>query len=520
MNLLDDKTWALLQEGRTKGVFQLESNLGKSWAKKVSPSSIEELSALIAIIRPGSLHAMMDGKSLSQHFVDRKNGKDTTVYLHPSLEPILKNTYGVLVYQEQAMRIAQDLAGFDLIEADDLRKAIGKKKADLMAKIKVKFLDGCEKNKVVTRDEGDEIFGWIEKSARYSFNKSHSVSYAFNSFTSAYYKANHPIEFFVSYLRHSKDSPKPHQEVYELVADAKMHGINCSMCRINNWVEDYSRSGDNILFGVKSVKGMGNIYGDKTCRAIVDGSAELGKPPGKLTWLEILLFVSSKCTKSGFDPLCSVGFFTTKETGVNRNTAQFQYDTFRVLNKNELAWAIEQYPKRKWKTLKDCLVDLAPTKKEGGGTNTVSRENKIKNEIHFLDNPPYELVDDPQWVIESEIALLGCPISMSKLETSETVFTSNSSCKEIVDGKFGSNISVAGNVYRVNHHKTKKGKSAGELMSFLTIEDETGTLDSVIVFPKVREQYSWLLYEGNNLLFHGEVKRGEGSLLVDKIHEI
>lgn len=520
MKFNDEATWQLLKEGRTKGVFQLESNLGKSWAKKVAPNNIEELSALISVLRPGCLNAMFDGKSMSQHFADRKSGKDETVYLHPSLEPILKTTYGVLVYQEQAMRIAQELAGFNLIEADDLRKAIGKKKADLMTQIKVKFLEGCEKCKIVTREEGEEIFGWVEKSARYSFNKSHGVSYAFNSYESAYDKANYPIEFFVSYLRHAKDAPKPHQEVYELVADAKMHGIACSMCRINNYVDDYSRSGNNILFGVKSVKGMGNIYGTNTCNAIREGSKELGKEPGNMSWIEILLYIASKCSKSGFDPLCSVGFFTTKKTGVNRTRAQFEYDTFRRINKNEVAWAIEQYPKKKWKTLTDCLTDLAPTKKNGGGTNTVGREHKLKNEIHFLKNPPFELVDDPQWVIESEIAMLGCPLSMSKIETSETVFTSNSSCKEIVDGKFGSNISVAGNVYRVNNHKTKKGKSAGEMMSFLTIEDESGSLDSVIIFPKVRKQYSWLLYEGNNLLFHGEVKRGEGSLLVDKIHEI
>ena len=466
------------------------------------------------------LNAMFDGKSMSQHFVDRKSGKDETKFLHPSLEPILKQTYGVLVYQEQAMRIAQELAGFDLIEADDLRKAIGKKKADLMALIKVKFIAGCKETKIVSEDEGAVIFGWIEKSARYSFNKSHSVSYAFNSFTSAHYKANYPIEFFVSYLRHAKDSPKPHQEVYELVSDAKMHGINSSMCKIDNHVEDYSRSGDHILFGVKSVKGMGNIVGTQTCQALIDGPAELGKDLKNMTWLEILLYIATKCSKTGFEPLCSVGFFNTTKTRVNRNTAQFEYDTFRILNKNELAWAIEQYPTKKWKTLKDCLVDLAPTKKQGGGTNTVGREKKLLNEIHFLDNPPYELVDDPQWVVESEINLLGCPLSMSKLETSETVFTSNSSCKEIVDGKHGKNISVAGNVYRASHHKTKKGKSAGELMSFLTIEDESGSLESVVIFPKVRKQYSFLLYEGNNLLFHGEVKRGEGSLLVEKIHEI
>ena len=121
---------ALFAEGKTKGIFQLESNLGKAWAKKLAPSNIEELSALIAIIRPGCLKAYVDGKSMTQHFIDRKHGREDVTYLHESLEEILAPTYGVLVYQEQSMRIAQKIAGFDLQEADELRKAIGKKKAD------------------------------------------------------------------------------------------------------------------------------------------------------------------------------------------------------------------------------------------------------------------------------------------------------------------------------------------------------------------------------------------------------
>lgn len=167
----DDKTWELFAEGKTKGVFQLESNLGKTWSKRLAPRNIEELAALISIIRPGSLNAKIDGKQVTQIYVDRKHGRDPVVYLHESLEEILSSTYGVIVYQEQAMLIAQKLAGFDLKEADVLRKAIGKKKADLMAETKTKFMEGCKKTQIVDQDTASEIFGWIEKSARYSFNK-------------------------------------------------------------------------------------------------------------------------------------------------------------------------------------------------------------------------------------------------------------------------------------------------------------------------------------------------------------
>ena len=205
----DEKTWGLFKDGRTKGVFQLESNLGKSWSKKLAPSNLEELAALIALIRPGCLKAISDGKSMTQHYADRKSKKDDVVYLHESLEDILKPTYGVLVYQEQSMRIAQKLAGFDLREADKLRKAIGKKKADLMAKVKEDFLAGCEIAGVVDHDTALEIFSWIEKSSRYSFNKSHAVAYAMNSYWSAWYKANHTKEFFLSYF-FGGDGVRPH----------------------------------------------------------------------------------------------------------------------------------------------------------------------------------------------------------------------------------------------------------------------------------------------------------------------
>ncbi|NDB84411.1 MAG: hypothetical protein EB127_17160 [Alphaproteobacteria bacterium] len=153
----DKATWQLFAEGKTKGIFQLESNLGKSWAKKLAPTNIEELSALIAIIRPGTLKAYVDGKSMTQHYVDRKHGREEVTYLHPALEDILKTTYGVLVYQEQSMRIAEKIAGFNLQEADVLRKAIGKKKADLMNEVKKSFIAGAERVGIVTKEEAEQI---------------------------------------------------------------------------------------------------------------------------------------------------------------------------------------------------------------------------------------------------------------------------------------------------------------------------------------------------------------------------
>lgn len=158
------KVWRLFASGRTNGVFQLETKLGQEWAAKVKPQNIEEISTLISLIRPGTLES-----GLSEKYVDIKFGKEQISYLHPSLEPILSKTNGVMVYQEQLLQIATALAQFNLEDADALRTAVGKKNVELMGKLKPKFINGCLKNKI-TADIAEEIFSWIEKSQRYSFN--------------------------------------------------------------------------------------------------------------------------------------------------------------------------------------------------------------------------------------------------------------------------------------------------------------------------------------------------------------
>ena len=214
------KTWDLISDGNTKGVFQLESRLGQSMAKKLKPENIEQLSALISIMRPGCLEAIRDGKSVSNHYIDKKNGLESIDYFHPSLEPILKNTYGEMVYQEQAMEITKTIAGFDLQEADMLRKAIGKKKPEEMAKVKNRFILGSQNVGILNPEQAEELFSWIEKSQRYSFNKSHAISYAINAYLSAYTKAHFPKVFFASYLRFAKDKIDPQAEIKELVQNA------------------------------------------------------------------------------------------------------------------------------------------------------------------------------------------------------------------------------------------------------------------------------------------------------------
>ena len=512
-------TWRLFHEGKTKGVFQLESNLGKSWSKKLKPSNLEELSALIALIRPGCLKAISDGKSMTQRYIDRKRGVEEVTYLDPALEDILKPTYGVLVYQEQSMRIAQKIAGFNLQEADVLRKAIGKKKASLMAEVKESFLGGSASKGLVTKEVAEEIFSWIEKSSRYSFNKSHAVAYAMCSYWSAFYKVKFTKEFFLSYLFYANEKQNPHEEIYELISDAKLFDLEARTPNITNFTEKFSIRKNKIYFGVKDVKSLTGKNGDKAILAVPEAEKETGKSIKNFSWVEILLFLAPKINATSFKALASVGFFRGFKDNITRNKALYDYEILRMLTKAEMRWLVENYPKKRWKDLSSCLVDLAPTKKEGGGTSKIDRKQIVENEIQLLNNPPYDLSDDPSWVIDQEVKFLGCPVSLSKIEAADTS-AANTTCKEILDGKKGQNLCVAANIKRVSDYKIKKGESKGQLMSFLTIEDETCSLDSVIVFPKSKEKHKYILYEGNNLILCGTVSSNDNSFIVNQIYEI
>lgn len=514
----DEKTWRLFADGKTKGIFQLESNLGRSWSKKLAPENIEELAALIALIRPGCLKAIIDGKSMTQKFIDRKHKHEEVSYLHDSLEDILKPTYGVLVYQEQSMRIAQKLAGFDLKKADDLRKAIGKKNAELMSSIRNDFIKGCKKTGIVDENTATEIFGWIEKSSRYSFNKSHAVAYAVNSYWSAWYKANHTKEFFLSYLYHANEKQDPHQEIYELVNEAKLFDIEVKIPKINNFTEKFSISNGDIYFGVKDIKSLTGVTGDKLIHNITETSKEINKKPSEFTWIDILIYLSPKIPSTAFRALASIGFFSTKQTMMTRNKALYEYLVFKELTKAEIDWVIKNYPTKGWTNLMDCFMDLAPTKKSGGGTSKEQRSQTIYNEVDMLKNPPYDLSDDPAWIIEQENKFLGCPVSLAKIESSDTS-SANTSCVDIINGKVGKNICIAANINRINTHKIKKGKSTGKMMAFLTIEDASCILDNVVIFAEAREKYQYILFENNNVLLCGEVEKN-GSFVIQTVHEI
>lgn len=166
-----DETWKAISTGFTKGIFQLESELGKNWSREISPDNLDDLGAISALIRPGCLASYIDGKNLTQHFADRKAGNEPIAKFHDTVDNVLLDTYGILTYQEQAMRLVQEVALFSEQEADALRKAIGKKLPEEMAKVKKLFLEKAKSAGIISDAQAIEIFDWIEKSQRYSFNK-------------------------------------------------------------------------------------------------------------------------------------------------------------------------------------------------------------------------------------------------------------------------------------------------------------------------------------------------------------
>ena len=502
LNLDCQRTWELISEGNTKGCFQLESRLGQMMARKLKPENMEQLSGLISILRPGCLEAYRDGKSVSNHYIDKKNGSESIDFFHPALEESLKSTYSEMVYQEQAMQISQKIAGFDLQEADMLRKAIGKKKPEEMAKVKKKFIEGAKKVKIVDESEAEEIFGWIEKSQRYSFNKSHAISYAINAYMSAYAKAHFPRIFFASYLRFAKDKIDPQQEIKELVRNATEMDIIVSIPDIRYLNEFFILKNKIIYFGLTDIKGVGQSVFKKILsltKAIDLKTA---------TWLQILTQLLLNINSTASKALISAGALDYLKK--NRTEMLFEYDICSSLTKKELQLLMEIISENNPKNLKEALGSMLLIKKV-----TKNRQPNIQALIQSIDKPPYSLLDKIEWLSDSENSLLGTAITCSKLDTYDTSM-SNCNCKTFKTTFIKENIVLAAEISNINITKTKNGKNPGQEMAFLTIEDQYGVLDSVVFFPEQLAKYKHHLFVENILVFVGNKSKTKDGLIVEK----
>lgn len=246
----DKKTYELLASGESIACFQLESQGMRQLLKDMQVERLEDIVDCIALYRPGVLSVGMHNE-----YVKNKFNPDSIKYIHPSMKTVLAPTRGIMIYQEQAMLLANQLAGFSMAEADKLRKAIGKKKADLMAKLKVQFVKGCYEVTNIPNETAEEIWHLIEVMASYSFNKSHSVAYAFISVDTAYLKANYPIEYMCAAIALAAQAKSPKVPLY--IEEAKRMGIKVVAPDINLSEVDFDIKNDNIIFGLRAIRDVG-----------------------------------------------------------------------------------------------------------------------------------------------------------------------------------------------------------------------------------------------------------------------
>ena len=259
----DEKTFKLFSKGMTTGVFQFESGAMREHLKNLKPTSIKDLSAMNALYRPGPMEFI-------DSFIKRKHGKEKVTYLHNILEPILSETYGIIVYQEQVIKLANQVAGMSLAEADILRRAMGKKDLKAMAEQRAKFIKGAKEANNISEKIASEIFDNIDKFANYGFNKSHAVAYSYVAYQTAYLKANFLPEFLASNLTHEFGNS---DKVSMLLDECRKLKVEVLPPDVNKPSVDFNVDGDKIIFGMKAIKNVGT----PAVEALKKSREELGR---------------------------------------------------------------------------------------------------------------------------------------------------------------------------------------------------------------------------------------------------
>lgn len=464
---LDDQpTFELLQKAETTAVFQLESRGMKDLIKRLKPSNFEDIVALVALFRPGPL-----GSGMVDDFIARKHGKQKVEYPHPDLKPILETTYGTILYQEQVMLIPQVLAGFTLGGADLLRRAMGKKKAEEMAKQRAFFVDGAKKNNVDEKLAG-EIFDTMEEFAKYGFNKSHSAAYALVSYQTAWLKAHHPAGFMAAVLSadmHNTD------KVVTLIDECRRMkltivppDVNYSQFKFT--VDDRGR----IIYGLGAIKGLGEGPIEAILEARNSGAA----------FKDLFEFCRridmKKLNRRSLEALIRAG--ALDELGPDRATL--------MASLTEATKFAEQESKNQDIGIVDLFGAI---------------EEETQADPEWVKVKPWS--DDERLNGEKDtlgLYLTGHPIDQYEQEISHFVTS------RIVDVKPGnskeSRSIVAGLVIANRVMKNKRG----DKMAFLTLDDKSGRLE-ISVFSDTYEEYREHLVKDAVLVVEGDVSLDEYS---------
>lgn len=492
----DYKTWELLATGKTAGIFQLDNeNLGGRFSRKVQPKCINDIAAITTIIRPGTLNAEMeDGESAAIHYERRHRGVEKPDSFHELLDVILQDTQQIILYQEQTINIAKELAGFNGAQAMKLMKGIGKKKADLIMALEKDFVDGCVKNGIKDMD-AQKIFDVIKKSARYSFNKSHAVAYSEITYCDAYAKANDTILFYVATLRMARHKSNSKVQIKKLVKEAETLDITCRPPRLENCYVDFTANKGQIYFGISNIKGIG----EKNAQAIVDMA------PGPDTWYGCL-FQALPAGKTVVQNCILAGVFAKYKVPVRRQKDDL--NNLMLLSVGEKKYAIEQHIN--FDNFADLLRHVKAVK------TTTKRQDTLDSIIKLMDKPPEELKDNLRDTTQNEVAMFGCTISYDNIDTVHA--SGNCSVNDYNEGKDMKLYQMVVEVERVKTHEITKGVSQGKLMAFVSVFDHSGKMD-VTLFDTAYDEFGGLLYEGSTILIKGR-KGKKKSLIVNEILQV
>ncbi len=455
----DDKTFDLLKSCATTAVFQLESRGMKDLIRRLQPDSFEDITALVALFRPGPLQSGM-----VDDFIDRKHGRAAVAYPHPELEPILKPTYGVILYQEQVMQIAQVLAGYSLGSADILRRAMGKKKAEEMAKQREIFVTGATQRGIATALAAS-IFDLMEKFAGYGFNKSHSAAYALIAYQTAWLKAHYPAEFMAAVLSSDMDNT---DKVVAFLEECKNMGLKVLPPDINRGFYKFTVNDQGeIEYGLGAVKGVGeNVIEQLVLQRNVKPYVDLFDFCQRL--------YQHKLSRRAIEPLIRAGAMDC----LGQNRAVLLATTDRALK------AAEQAAKNSLQGQTDLFGGMNDivTAVDYVAAKALSQTEILKGEKESLG-----------WYLS------GHPFSLCALELKNIVHTS---IKQLAPTD--TPVRIAGVMLGVRHIMTRKGKR----MAILTLEDESGRLE-VTLFSEILEKIQRELSEATVFLVKGKVARDD-----------
>ena len=465
----NERTWKLIQSGNTGGVFQLEGDLGKQWASKIKPKNINELSAVLALIRPACLESgMTEMYSRVKNAIEPPNkfGDD-------DVDRILNPTMGVLIYQEQLMKFGGEVAWKDLpyldklVIVDKLRKGIGKKDYKLINDLREKFISGCIRNGK-SSDLADKLFSMIESAGRYAFNDAHAKKYAIWSYRTAYLKANFPYEFYCTYLTYSKARQRPREELHDMINEAKMCGIDIVPPSITCSSKDFkildNGTKKSIIYGLSHIK----QFGEKDWLIIKNDR------PKTFSEFLVLSFREDNSIRSlGIESLIKSG--ACDLYGISRKCMLDVVTAIGQLTSREVKFILENINSASGIVeIKEAMNQCAEK------ISTKARKQIVKSESDAID---VNVTDITEWKAASEKELLGISMTCSAVDTYNGIADfSCKDCYKMLRNNKGVNKNVIASVIDIDLMVTKKGENPGQEMCQVNIADASGSI-RMVMFP-------------------------------------